>query len=89
MRVRLSDSQQLPGPRLPLVLSCLAYTRLVLGAGRTLPAGEGGCAAGSLPPSHYLKLGSIALWRRNQKRRKALRKPHRRHRDGRILAGWR
>jgi hypothetical protein len=26
-------------------------------AGRTLPAGEGGCAAGSLPPSHYLKLG--------------------------------
>jgi hypothetical protein len=26
-------------------------------AGRTLPAGEGGCAAGSLRPSHYLKLG--------------------------------
>jgi hypothetical protein len=26
-------------------------------AGRTPPAGEGGCAAGSLPPSHYLKLG--------------------------------
>jgi hypothetical protein len=24
--------------------------------GRALPAGEGGCAAGSLPPSHYLKL---------------------------------
>jgi hypothetical protein len=26
-------------------------------AGRTLPAGEGGCAAGSLCPSHYPKLG--------------------------------
>jgi hypothetical protein len=24
-------------------------------AGRTLPAGEGGCAAGSLPPSHRPK----------------------------------
>ena len=36
-------------------MSCLVlYTPR---AGRTLPAGEGGCAAGSLPPSHYLKLG--------------------------------
>jgi hypothetical protein len=26
-------------------------------AGRTLPAGEGGCAAGLLPPSHYLNNG--------------------------------
>jgi hypothetical protein len=26
-------------------------------AGRTLPAGEGGCAAGWLPPSHYLNNG--------------------------------
>jgi hypothetical protein len=50
-----------------LALSCLVffYDRPVLSclvlytprAGRTLPAGEGGCAAGSLPPSHYLKLG--------------------------------
>jgi hypothetical protein len=39
-----------PRPRPCLVL----YTPR---AGRTLPAGEGGCTAGSLPPSHYLKLG--------------------------------
>jgi hypothetical protein len=36
-------------------LSCLVLC--TPRAGRTLPAGEGGCAAGSLPPSHYLKLG--------------------------------
>ena len=37
------------------VLSCLVlYAPL---AGRTLPAGEGGCAAGWLPPSHYLNNG--------------------------------
>ena len=36
-------------------LSCLVlYAPL---AGRTLPAGEGGCAAGWLPPSHYLNNG--------------------------------
>jgi hypothetical protein len=35
-----------------MTLPCLYKT------GRTLPAGEGGCAAGSLPPSHYLKLDS-------------------------------
>jgi hypothetical protein len=36
-------------------MSCLVlHTPL---AGRTLPAGEGGCAAGWLPPAHYLKLG--------------------------------
>ena len=35
--------------------SCLVlYAPL---AGRTLPAGEGGCAAGWLPPSHYLNNG--------------------------------
>jgi hypothetical protein len=36
-------------------LSCLVLC--TPRAGRTLPAGEGGCAAVSLPPSHYLKLG--------------------------------
>jgi hypothetical protein len=36
-------------------LSCLVlYAPL---AGRTLPAGEGGCAAGWLPPPHYLNNG--------------------------------
>jgi hypothetical protein len=41
------------------VLSCLVlYTPR---AGRTFPAGEGGCAAGSLPPSHYLKLDLCVL----------------------------
>jgi hypothetical protein len=39
----------------PPALPCLAlYTPR---AGRMLPAGEGGCAAGSLPPSRHLKLG--------------------------------
>jgi hypothetical protein len=42
--------------RLFVVLSCLVlYAPL---AGRTLPAGEGGCAAGWLPPSHYLNNAS-------------------------------
>jgi hypothetical protein len=57
-------AQPSPAPRRPpgpfrrekeMTLSCLVlYTPR---AGRTLPAGEGGCAAGSLPPSHYLRLG--------------------------------
>jgi hypothetical protein len=53
--VALFYIQDKTGSRIAIAISCLVlYTPR---AGRTLPAGEGGCAAGSLPPSHYLKLG--------------------------------
>jgi hypothetical protein len=42
------------GPRSSLWLALVLYTPR---AGWALPAGEGGCAAGSLRPSRYLRLG--------------------------------